>query len=160
MNIKQSLEEIINQDSGTWDKPVSFSILYTRAVDIAREALSALEAEKPAEDSYDFALKVMAMRCNVEYTTGKLADDLTAFSESYHAKKCAECGKIAVGWIKVSPETMPKDEDRVFIFSPHGREVVVYNKTQNCWDNESGDDYYRDIGWATFWQPLPEAPHV
>ena len=61
-------------------------------------------------------------------------------------------------WIKVTPETMPEDNELVIIFSKHGREMVVYNGHNNCWDDMDGDDYYRDIEWASHWQPLPSNP--
>ena len=48
---REALKEIANHEVGTWDKPVPFSVLYRRSVDIAREALAALDAEKPGEDA-------------------------------------------------------------------------------------------------------------
>lgn len=61
------------------------------------------------------------------------------------------------GWIKVS-DRLPETEQRVLIFSSYGRELVTYNPHENCWDDSDGDDYYRDIEWATHWMPLPEPP--
>ena len=48
---REALVEIANQEVGTWDKPVPFSVLYRRSVDIAREALAALDAENRSEES-------------------------------------------------------------------------------------------------------------
>ena len=60
-------------------------------------------------------------------------------------------------WIKVT-DRLPETECRVLIFSEYGRELVTFNPTDNCWDDSDGDDYYRDIEWASHWQQLPSNP--
>ena len=60
-------------------------------------------------------------------------------------------------WISVG-ERLPDSKQRVLIFSVYGRELVTYNPHERCWDDSDGDDYYRDIEWATHWMPLPDPP--
>lgn len=67
--VKKALEEIINQDQGTWDKPVSFGVLYTQVVDIAKDALSELETENcditGSLISIDEAMKLVRATCGL-----------------------------------------------------------------------------------------------
>ena len=91
---KEALNEIINQDVGTWDKPVSFGILHTRSVDIACDALAALEAENPTyDDATEVADKINAICFDdtMGYDSYMAALLIQQYAESYHAKKCAEC---------------------------------------------------------------------
>lgn len=67
--------------------------------------------------------------------------------------------KVIIEWISVN-DRLPEHDELVIIYSKYGREFVVYNKANNCWDDIDGDDYYRDIEWATYWIPLPEPPKV
>lgn len=36
--------------------------------------------------------------------------------------------------------------------------ILSWNCEENCWDNESGDDYECDVLDVTHWQPLPSPP--
>jgi len=89
---REALVEIANQEVGTWDKPVPFSVLYRRSVDIAREALAALDAEKPADDwrvVCDVRSDMMRDCASGQYQD---ADDrLQSFAASYHAEQCKAC---------------------------------------------------------------------
>jgi len=98
---REALKEIANQEVGTWDKPVPFSVLYRRSVDIAREALAAIDAEKLAEDaenvdsaSWTF-MSVTEMdvgfperRERMKILIGQRDEKIRA---SYHAEQCKAC---------------------------------------------------------------------
>ena len=98
---REALVEIANQEVGTWDKPVPFSVLYRRSVDIAREALAALDAEKPAGDAVLIADDYLSEHFPMDIETGTvseknvsaegLAEIMQSFAESYHAAQCAKC---------------------------------------------------------------------
>ena len=60
-------------------------------------------------------------------------------------------------WVKTS-DRLPEHDTAVLIHSKSGIELVVCNRVDNCWDDYTGDDYYRDIEWASHWMPLPEHP--
>ena len=60
-------------------------------------------------------------------------------------------------WISVK-DRLPEHDSLVLIYSKNGIEMVVYNGIDSCWDDSTGDDYYRDIDWATHWMPMPEPP--
>jgi len=56
-----------------------------------RLALAALDAEKPAEDAYELALRLQATIYKPEFNAGKIADILDSFAKSYHKERCAAC---------------------------------------------------------------------
>lgn len=98
--VKDALCEIVNQDQGTWDKPVSFGVLYTRIVDIARDALTELESEKPDEDLELLSIEIEGYLTSYESlkvpsveNVKKISVLIQQYADSYHAKKCAECKK-------------------------------------------------------------------
>ena len=93
---REALVEIANQEVGTWDKPVPFSVLYRRSVDIAREALAALDAEKTAVDVRDIARRVIGFGLteasgDVSRKIGiqEAINKTGTLIEAYAAKKCA-----------------------------------------------------------------------
>lgn len=61
----------------------------------AREALAALEAEKPAEDALELASKIEhGAHDYAKFWRRVLPQWLQSYAEAYHAKKCAECKKV------------------------------------------------------------------
>ena len=63
--------------------------------EISKRILTALEAEKPAEDALELASKIEhGAHDYVELWCRVLPQWLESFAESYHAKKCAECKKV------------------------------------------------------------------
>jgi len=92
---REALKEIANQEVGTWDKPVPFSVLYRRSVDIAREALAALDAEKPGEDARELVDRWSLDHLD-KYKSARTAHDdlavrIQSYAASYHAAQCAKC---------------------------------------------------------------------
>lgn len=57
---------------------------------IAIKSLAALEAEKPAEDAMEVALKVLKMEPN-RNSTIDYANVIQQYAEAYHTKQCEEC---------------------------------------------------------------------
>lgn len=62
------------------------------------------------------------------------------------------------GWRNASKE-LPT-HNRAVAISPafKGCEFACYNKYDNCWDTEDGDDYLCDIDEVKYWFEIPEAP--
>ena len=96
---REALVEIANQEVGTWDNPVPFSVLYRRSVDIAREVLAALDAEKPGEDAREVAQNIIGMALSdyrgldrlLENDTCIAIEMIQTYAASYHADKCKVC---------------------------------------------------------------------
>lgn len=79
-------------------------------IDQLREALAALEAEKPAEDAGECAELCIAVwlspSTDRRNDTAKL---IHSFAESYHAKRCAECKKRRQPYRPFGTEPLPED---------------------------------------------------
>ena len=90
---REALVEIANQEVGTWDKPVPFSVLYRRSVDIAREALAALDAEKPSGcPTFDcYIASSDCAGCCLRSDCFPNEPQVQAFAASYHAEQCKAC---------------------------------------------------------------------
>ena len=68
-------------------------------------------------------------------------------------------------WISVNDKLPLKDKNNdieCLCFDEYHNQVrvLVFNVYHNCWDDESGDDYYTDAigGKVTHWMPLPNKP--
>lgn len=53
-------------------------------------------------------------------------------------------------------EVQPNDGERVLVSGKYEVTIRTFNKTYNCWDDESGDDYDCDLDEFNWWLPLPE----
>src|SRR5574344_1587279 len=82
-DVVKVLEEI--RDSGYLER---FPKLGNKVLNV----LATIKTEKPADrDAFDCAIQVLAFNPSTTNATGKLADMIHQYAESYHAKKCAEC---------------------------------------------------------------------
>ena len=69
-----------------------------------------------------------------------------------------------MNWIKTSeqrPEKKPRlkySDPKVLVWSEGEVMMLCFNHDHECWDDESGDDYYCDIEDVEYWMPLPEEP--
>ena len=94
---REALVEIANQEVGTWDKPVPFSVLYRRSVDIAREAIATLDAEKPGEDADAVACRIEEIQLLLNDGSimakrhARMVQEIRHFAEAYHAAQCKAC---------------------------------------------------------------------
>lgn len=62
-------------------------------------------------------------------------------------------------WIEVE-NSLPRNDGQYLVSHPNGVSIATWNSDQPCWDDEYGDDYWRDpIGYVTHWMPLPEPPN-
>lgn len=68
-------------------------------------------------------------------------------------------------WISVNDKLPLKDKSNdieCLCFDEYHNQVrvLVFNIYHNCWDDESGDDYYTNAigGKVTHWMPLPNKP--
>lgn len=54
----------------------------------------------------------------------------------------------------------PADGEKVAVWNERCKEweMLCYNKHYDCWDDEDGDDYNRDINPGDTWFSLPAAP--
>jgi len=187
---REALVEIANQEVGTWDKPVPFSVLYRRSVDIAREALAALDAEKPSGcPTFDcYIASSDCAGCCLRSDCFPNEPQVQAFAASYHAEQCKSCNK----WISVK-DRLPENCNGVLVFgineSGKSRKAkAMYARKFELEANdeavdsgffeydESRDESYVPEGWyednscsetdyvidftVTHWQPLPESPIV
>lgn len=50
---------------------------------------------------------------------------------------------------------LPDDGDLVLLYHNRSMKLVVYNHMANCWDDEQGDDYYKDIEADDLWMAIP-----
>lgn len=63
---------------------------------VINDALTALEAEKPADDATKLAQRIYRDGgCRVMLSFGYYGSLIQSYAEAYHAKKCAECRKQA-----------------------------------------------------------------
>lgn len=63
-------------------------------------------------------------------------------------------------WIIVK-DRLPGVDLRCVVFGPCGIKIACWNNHYKCWDDEYGDDYWKDaIGYFTHWMPLPELPAI
>jgi len=61
-------------------------------------------------------------------------------------------------WTSVE-EKLPRDDGQYLVACPDGVRIATMNNDSECWDDEFGDDYWRDlVGYVTHWMPLPEPP--
>ena len=73
-----------------------------------REYLTALEAEKPAEDARSLAIDIsLGALDRAEFWEVIVPKRIRSFSESYHAKKCAECKEMKKLYVKFGNESPP-----------------------------------------------------
>jgi len=170
---REALVEIANQEVGTWDKPVPFSVLYRRSVDIAREALAALDAEKPGEDAREVA-RIVHEECfvDISQTTSTPSRSLIwdidtaahvvkSFAASYHAEQCKACNK----WISVK-DRLPEPGIDVFVTGwDYGKEnterhfaVAQLDEGDDFFSANNDGGYVNEMRFITHWQPLPDAP--
>jgi len=68
------------------------------------------------------------------------------------------------GWIPCK-ERLPERQENTrysqvpcLVFKNNQVFMLVFNHEHECWDDESGDDYYCDIYDVSHWMPLPEPP--
>ena len=54
----------------------------------------------------------------------------------------------------------PTDGEKVAVWNESRKEweMLCFNKHYDCWDDEDGDDYNRDIKPGDAWFSLPAAP--
>ncbi|MBD9177577.1 MAG: hypothetical protein EGP82_00090 [Odoribacter splanchnicus] len=68
-------------------------------------------------------------------------------------------------WISVEDKLPDVDEHDIYpkskpvivkrkIRTWYETKMLVYNKTEHCWDNEYADDYYCDISHTDMWVPV------
>lgn len=68
-------------------------------------------------------------------------------------KNCKE-GCEGSGW-HVTKADVPENDEPVAIYpSFQGHQFAVWNKHEQCWDNESGDDYLCDKDAVDKWFPI------
>ena len=68
-------------------------------------------------------------------------------------KNCKE-GCEGSGW-HVTKDEVPENDEPVAIYpSFHGHQFAVWNKHEQCWDDESGDDYLCDKDAVDKWFPI------
>ena len=68
-------------------------------------------------------------------------------------KNCKE-GCEGSGW-HVTKAEVPENDEPVAIYpSFQGHQFAVWNKHEQCWDNESGDDYLCDKDAVDKWFPI------
>ena len=77
------------------------------------------------------------------------------------AAAIATWNRRASPWIRVTPETMPEEDQRVLVYRYDG--VVVsgeYTELSgfDCDDDTFCEPPYRDEVGVSYWQPLPEPP--
>ena len=59
------------------------------------------------------------------------------------------------GWKKTSEEVPSHDEPVAIRPSHLGHQFAVWNKHEECWDDESGDDYMCDKDAVEEWFEIP-----
>lgn len=64
-------------------------------------------------------------------------------------------------WKKISIEE-PKNNESVLVWDSFVKEctIKVFNKFDNCWYTEDGDDYVCELSGYEFWMRLPEEPKL
>lgn len=68
-------------------------------------------------------------------------------------KNCKE-GCEGSGW-HVTKDEVPENDEPVAIYpSFQGHQFAVWNKHEQCWDDESGDDYLCKKGEVAKWFPI------
>ena len=123
-----------------------------------KEALAALDAEKPGEDAVSIredidSIREAVIKIGMNFMRSFMFAaeiDLIKFAASYHAEQCKACNK----WISVKdrlPETI-------------GDEWLVCDTDKKVfsgwyWPNSGWNDSEGSIA-VSHWQPLPEAPLV
>ena len=57
-------------------------------------------------------------------------------------------------------EQEPNQDERVMVWQKKWKEwhPQVFNKVDNCWDTEDGDDYDSDLAPDDLWFRLPKKP--
>lgn len=60
-------------------------------------------------------------------------------------------------WIKFS-EQEPENGQLCLVCDSYRRRVkiLIFNKYDECWDDEDGDEYWCDLNYIKYWCPLPE----
>lgn len=68
-------------------------------------------------------------------------------------KNCKE-GCEGSGW-HITKDEVPENDEPVAIYpSFHGHQFAVWNKHEQCWDDESGDDYLCGKNAVDKWFPI------
>jgi len=66
-----------------------------------------------------------------------------------------------MNWIKTS-EQRPDSNNivhvRVLVWTEDEIKILCFNHLNECWDDESGDDYFCDVEDVEYWMELPEEP--
>lgn len=66
-----------------------------------------------------------------------------------------------MNWIKTS-EQRPDSNNivhiRVLVWTEGEIKILCFNHLHECWDDESGDDYFCDVEDVEYWMELPEEP--
>jgi hypothetical protein len=163
-------------DLHNWSKNEKITATYMgfHIINFIKEALAALEAEKPVEEpgEWDRLTKkemwdtIQEIRQFVDsdgtesiisdinrIIEDKVVDLMDAENKSYHAKLCAEC-KQNDGWISVK-NRMPCEQEEVLIFDGSVQvDRLVDSEDDPClvWE------YNFDNPSITHWQPLPKEP--
>lgn len=66
-----------------------------------------------------------------------------------------------MNWIKTSeqrPYSNNKVNVRVLVWTEGEIKILCFNHYHECWDDESGDDYFCDVEDVECWMELPEEP--
>ena len=61
---------------------------------------------------------------------------------------------------KKSTQELPNESGSYFVFYDNTVRILVWNENHECWDDDSGDDYFCDPTDVTHWMELiwPSAP--
>lgn len=60
-------------------------------------------------------------------------------------------------WISIQ-ENLPKTNDSFLVVYRGQILIRMWNPDEVCWDDEDGDDYWKDVNDVSHWMPLPEPP--
>lgn len=69
-----------------------------------------------------------------------------------------------MNWIKTSEQRPPREPNvkysnpKVIVYYNEEVMMLCFNHEHECWDDESGDDYYCDVEDVEYWMPLPKEP--
>ena len=60
-------------------------------------------------------------------------------------------------WIKFSELEPENGQSCLVCDSYHKRvKILIFNKYDECWDDEYGDDWWCNLNHVKYWCPLPE----